>query len=148
MASDSVKTDFAAQSRQIVDLVDKLLKGSYASPEAFLAAKARSGLDILHPEWTAAYVARTAPSAPDNEEKREAYDIAKNTVLPKFRELTNFFVQLKTSPTANGGKRWTMPRKMSRTYCKKTPCRKMGFTQRSSCRPYKNCFTRRARRSG
>lgn len=31
------------------------------------------------------------------------------------------------------------PRKMSRTYCKKTPCRKMGFTQRSSCRPYKNC---------
>lgn len=40
---------------------------------------------------------------------------------------------------AAGGKR----RKMSRKYCKKTPCRKMGFTQRSSCRPYKNCFTRR-----
>ena len=37
-------------------------------------------------------------------------------------------------------------RKMSRKYCKKTPCRKMGFTQRASCRPYKNCFTRSARR--
>ena len=37
---------------------------------------------------------------------------------------------------AAGGKR----RKMSRKYCRKTPCRKMGFTQRSSCRPYKNCF--------
>ena len=37
-------------------------------------------------------------------------------------------------------------RKMSRTYCKKTPCKKMGFSQRASCRPYKNCFTRRARR--
>jgi hypothetical protein len=50
-----------------------------------------------------------------------------------------------TAPAAGGFK---FPRKMSRKYCKKTPCRKMGFTQRSSCRPYKNCFTRRARRSG
>jgi len=42
-----------------------------------------------------------------------------------------------------GGKtqrKWKMPRKYTRKYCKKTPCRKMGFTQRSSCRPYKNCF--------
>ena len=29
---------------------------------------------------------------------------------------------------------------MSRKYCKKTPCRRMGFTQRASCRPYKNCY--------
>lgn len=43
---------------------------------------------------------------------------------------------------AGGRKR----RKYSRKYCKKTPCRKMGFSQRASCRPYKNCFTRRARR--
>lgn len=34
---------------------------------------------------------------------------------------------------AAGGKR-----KMSRKYCKK-----MGFTQRSSCRPYKKCFTQK-----
>ena len=37
-----------------------------------------------------------------------------------------------------GGK--TRRRKMSRKYCKKTPCRKMGFTQKASCRPYKNCY--------
>ena len=43
---------------------------------------------------------------------------------------------------AAGGKR----RKMSRKYCKKTPCKKMGFSQKASCRPYKNCFTRRVRR--
>jgi hypothetical protein len=43
-----------------------------------------------------------------------------------------------------GGRR----RKYSRKYCKKTPCRKMGFTQKASCRPHKNCFTRRVRRSG
>jgi hypothetical protein len=34
-------------------------------------------------------------------------------------------------------------RLMSRKYCKKTPCRRMGFTQKASCRPYKNCYTRR-----
>jgi hypothetical protein len=43
------------------------------------------------------------------------------------------------SAAAAGGKR----RKMSRKYCKKTLCRKMGFSQQASCRPYKNCFTRR-----
>lgn len=36
---------------------------------------------------------------------------------------------------AAGGKR-----KMTRKYCKKTPCKKMGFTQRASCRPWKNCY--------
>jgi len=41
-----------------------------------------------------------------------------------------------------GGRRktWRMPRKMSKKYCKKTPCKRMGFTQRASCRPYKNCY--------
>jgi hypothetical protein len=43
--------------------------------------------------------------------------------------------------TAAGGKRrFKMPRKMTRKYCKKTPCKKMGFTQRASCRPWKNCY--------
>jgi hypothetical protein len=32
------------------------------------------------------------------------------------------------------------PRLMSKSYCKKTACRKMGFTQKASCRPYKNCY--------
>jgi hypothetical protein len=39
-------------------------------------------------------------------------------------------------------RKFKMPRKMSKKYCKKTPCRRMGFTQRSSCRPYKNCFNK------
>jgi hypothetical protein len=39
-------------------------------------------------------------------------------------------------------------RKMSRKYCKKTPCRKMGFSQKASCRPYKNCYLfRKTRRT-
>ena len=38
------------------------------------------------------------------------------------------------------GRRWKMPRKMTRRYCKKTACKRMGFTQRASCRPWKNCY--------
>lgn len=37
-----------------------------------------------------------------------------------------------------GGRRKT--RKFKRKYCKKTACKKMGFTQKASCRPYKNCY--------
>lgn len=33
-----------------------------------------------------------------------------------------------------------LPRKWSKDYCKKTSCKKMGFSQRSSCRPYKKCY--------
>jgi Ankyrin repeats (3 copies) len=32
------------------------------------------------------------------------------------------------------------PRKMKKSYCVKTPCGKMGFSQKASCRPYKNCY--------
>ncbi len=32
------------------------------------------------------------------------------------------------------------PRKMSKSYCDSTPCSKMGFSQKASCRPYKNCY--------
>lgn len=31
-------------------------------------------------------------------------------------------------------------RKMSKSYCEKTPCKDMGFSQKASCRPYKNCY--------
>jgi hypothetical protein len=39
-------------------------------------------------------------------------------------------------------------RKMTRRYCKRTPCRKMGFSQKASCRPWKNCYSTRRKRSG
>jgi hypothetical protein len=32
------------------------------------------------------------------------------------------------------------PRKYGESYCKKTPCKNMGFSQKASCRPYKNCY--------
>ena len=43
--------------------------------------------------------------------------------------------------SSRGGRKTRRSRRlMSRKYCKKTPCRRMGFTQRASCRPYKNCY--------
>ena len=37
-------------------------------------------------------------------------------------------------------RRFKKKRLMSKAYCKKTPCKKMGFTQKASCRPWKNCY--------
>lgn len=37
-------------------------------------------------------------------------------------------------------KKFKKPRKYSKSYCKNTPCDEMGFTQKASCRPYKNCY--------
>jgi hypothetical protein len=37
-------------------------------------------------------------------------------------------------------RRFRFPRRMTKKYCKKTPCKRMGFTQKASCRPYKNCY--------
>ena len=39
-----------------------------------------------------------------------------------------------------GQQEYKKPRKYSQSYCKSTPCDKMGFTQKASCRPYKNCY--------
>jgi hypothetical protein len=37
-------------------------------------------------------------------------------------------------------KRYSFPRKFSKTHCSKKSCNKMGFTEKASCRPYKNCY--------
>ena len=39
-----------------------------------------------------------------------------------------------------GQQKYKKARKYSQSYCKSTPCDKMGFTQKASCRPYKNCY--------
>lgn len=42
--------------------------------------------------------------------------------------------------TEKGLVEFKKPRKYSKSYCEKTPCGKMGFSQKASCRPYKNCY--------
>ena len=55
-----------------------------------------------------------------------------------------YYKEYPTFAAAAAGRRKTRrfkkKRLMSRKYCKKTPCGKMGFTQKASCRPYKNCY--------
>jgi hypothetical protein len=40
---------------------------------------------------------------------------------------------------AKAGKR----RRFTRKQCKKFKCKNMGFTQKASCRPYKNCYRKK-----
>ena len=39
-----------------------------------------------------------------------------------------------------GGKSFKFPRRFTRKHCMSKPCRRMGFTEKASCRPYKNCY--------
>ena len=50
------------------------------------------------------------------------------------RQVLENFVEQKSKHNYNES------RKMSKSYCKKTPCKDMGFSQKASCRPYKNCY--------
>ena len=52
----------------------------------------------------------------------------------------------KDEEMSGGSRRRSRRRLMSKKYCKRTPCRKMGFTQKASCRPYKNCYRKTRRR--
>lgn len=52
-------------------------------------------------------------------------------------------IQKKCKPQKGSGfnkKNSKYPRKWSKSYCKKTSCDKMGFSQKASCRYYKNCY--------
>lgn len=55
--------------------------------------------------------------------------------------LYNVAEEIKTELTQTEiSEEYIKPRKMSKSYCKKTPCKDMGFSQKASCRPYKNCY--------
>jgi hypothetical protein len=70
--------------------------------------------------------------------KRVETDEFKSKIEEAIKKLT----PIEENPS--GGRRKTRrfkkKRLMSKAYCKKTPCRRMGFTQKASCRPYKNCY--------
>ena len=42
--------------------------------------------------------------------------------------------------TAKTKKQYKFPRRFSKAHCMSKTCDKMGFTERASCRPYKNCY--------
>jgi hypothetical protein len=64
-------------------------------------------------------------------------------VMPKRKlspETLAKFKELGIAPKKKAGRRFT------RKQCKKFKCAKMGFTQKASCRPYKNCYRSRKNR--
>ena len=67
--------------------------------------------------------------------KPEALDLKK-----RFEKLASEIVTENPSGGRRKTRRFKKKRLMSKAYCKKTPCRRMGFTQKASCRPYKNCY--------
>jgi hypothetical protein len=67
--------------------------------------------------------------------KPEALDLKK-----RFEKFASEIVYENPSGGKRKTRRFKKKRLMSKAYCKKTPCRRMGFTQKASCRPYKNCY--------
>lgn len=59
-----------------------------------------------------------------------------STVTDLSKEIKEF----KEEGELGEGKKFKKPRKYGQAYCKKTPCSSMGFSQKASCRPYKNCY--------
>ena len=70
--------------------------------------------------------------------KRVETDEFKSKIEEAIKKLTP--VEENPSGGRRNTRRFKKKRLMSKTYCNKTPCRRMGFTQKASCRPYKNCY--------
>jgi hypothetical protein len=78
-------------------------------------------------------------------EEDDRYTELKPRALELQRKFENLFpAEGDPLPVEEGGRRKTRrfkkKRLMTRKYCKKTPCKKMGFTQKASCRPWKYCY--------
>jgi hypothetical protein len=73
--------------------------------------------------------------------KGKTYHTTDSDLVKKAKEVSDSARAWWGKASSGGGKTpYKFPRRFSRAYCKKTPCNKMGFTQRASCRPYKNCY--------
>jgi hypothetical protein len=83
-------------------------------------------------EWRREFLQLPKPLSQDSLDAVESYTATLTEVLAMKAAF------LDTAPAAGGRRKYT------RRYCKKTPCRKMGFTQKASCRPYKNCYLTRS----
>lgn len=81
---------------------------------------------------------RISPASPDSLADQSPVKYTPGILTPKTP------IDIKQEPEQNGGKfdksKTKMPRKWSKEYCKRTSCEKMGFSQRASCRPFKNCY--------
>jgi hypothetical protein len=74
---------------------------------------------------------------------KEIYKYTKNVVFNKKSKKSSFLKKRSPKRSQSGGfdkKTAKFPRKFSKSHCLKRSCNKMGFTEKASCRYYKNCY--------
>jgi len=83
---------------------------------------------------------------------KESAKVGAGAILPEMKKrvssdelkgrIESAISKLSGNSASAAGRRKTFKknRLMSKKYCKKTTCKRMGFTQKASCRPYKNCY--------
>ena len=113
--------DFLRRTKDLITRMDELSASTSGAEWELGYAEL---LPILN-DWNASFATLSSPTA-------EEYD----AIVEYTTKYTQMLMMRFQSAPAAGGKR----RKYTRRYCKRTPCRKMGFTQKASCRPYKNCY--------
>jgi hypothetical protein len=86
-------------------------------------------------------------ASPDVEfEGKTALEIFRNYLIsePDYADGPEIIRLLTVNPPGGepegGAKKKKGGRRFTRKQCKKFKCAKMGFTQKASCRPYKNCY--------
>lgn len=118
---------FDRLTKSLLDRINELLESKDGGSLQFGIQQ----LEPLHRAWTIAFLDYPVPRPTSVEQNGLA-------VRDKLRELSAKKKSMESAPAA-GGRRYT------RRYCTKTPCRRMGFTQKASCRPYKNCYRKSTR---
>jgi hypothetical protein len=113
------------------------------SPDAVDSVK-RANVEFMDVDDTTVVLAEADVTLPYHTLVKQLAVEYDHMLVNKFRDLDGVVGQVhepgSSSVVNQGGRRKTRKRLMSRKYCKKTPCRRMGFTQKASCRPYKNCY--------
>lgn len=90
---------------------------------------------------------KTIRSSPDGDfEGKNALEVARSSMIDGNPDGPAVVRLLSDNPPGGepeGGakkKKRKAGRRFTRKQCKKFTCKKMGFTQKASCRPYKNCY--------
>ena len=80
-------------------------------------------------------------NGPEGEEEVAEFVVVHYRAFPPGMDPGPASMPSTAAAAAAAGRRKTKKKRlMSKKYCKKTACGKMGFTQKASCRPYKNCY--------
>ena len=129
-----------ADFRLTIKSIKKALR--YASENGHLKISELLDSVINTPVARAAFRAKNKKSVRKAKKStRKSVRKAKKSTRKSVRKSARkVYKSLRKSTRKSARKVYKSPRKMKKSYCVKTPCGKMGFSQKASCRPYKNCY--------